>query len=400
MVAALIVFRLLATIPLPGIDAARLEQFFSNSALIGFLNILSGGGLANLSIVMLGVTPYITASIIMQLSTVISPRIKSMYQEEGELGRKRFAQYSRYLTVPLAVLQAVGLLFFFQSQGIIDNVGWYLFAVNVAVAVGGSMLLMWIGELITEYGIGNGISLIIFAGIVASVPQTIATLLFTFEQSQIPVYLAFIVAMVLITFGVVYISESERPVPVTYAKRVVGNKVAGGVQTYLPLRLNQAGVMPIIFALSILTLPQIGLTFFSGSSIPNAAEIAQFLLSFPGSSAVYAVAYFAFVFLFTYFFTAVTIDPNQMANNLQKNGAFVPGVRPGIQTAEHLGRIITRITLVGAVFLGAIAVLPLVMEYATGLTTLAVGGTALLIVVSVVLDVVRKIDAQISLREY
>lgn len=400
MIAALIVFRLLATIPLPGIDAARLEQFFSNSALIGFLNILSGGGLANLSIVMLGVTPYITASIIMQLSTVISPRIKSMYQEEGELGRKRFAQYSRYLTVPLAVLQAVGLLFFFQSQGIIDNVGWYLFAVNVAVAVGGSMLLMWIGELITEYGIGNGISLIIFAGIVASVPQTIATLLFTFEQSQIPIYLAFIVAMVLITFGVVYISESERPVPVTYAKRVVGNKVAGGVQTYLPLRLNQAGVMPIIFALSILTLPQIGLTFFSGSSIPNAAEIAQFLLSFPGSSAVYALAYFAFVFLFTYFFTAVTIDPNQMANNLQKNGAFVPGVRPGIQTAEHLGRIITRITLVGAVFLGAIAVLPLVMEYATGLTTLAVGGTALLIVVSVVLDVVRKIDAQISLREY
>ncbi|MCL9971881.1 MAG: preprotein translocase subunit SecY [Candidatus Pacebacteria bacterium] len=400
MVAGLILFRLMATIPLPGIDHARLEAFFSDSALLGFLNVFSGGGLSNLSIMMLGVAPYITASIIMQLGTVLSPKLKALYSEEGELGRKQFAQYSRLLSVPLAVMQGVGLLFFFQAQGIVLDLGWYLFAVNVAVAVAGSMLLMWIGELITEYGIGNGLSLIIFAGIVASLPSTIAQLAFTFDPSQIPLYVTFVAAALAITFGVVYVSESERPIPVTYAKRVMGNQVTGGVQSYVPLRLNQAGVMPIIFALSILTLPQIGVTYLSTSGSGAVSEIANLLLTFPGSEVVYAVVYFFFVILFTYFFTAITFDPTQMANNLQKNGAFVPGVRPGQTTAEYIGRVITRITLVGALFLGVIAVLPLIIQNLTGVAALAIGGTALLIIVSVVLDVVRKIDAQLSLREY
>jgi preprotein translocase subunit SecY len=400
MLAGLIVFRLMSVIPLPGIDQLRLEAFFSDSALLGFLNVFSGGGLSNLSIMMLGVAPYITASIIMQLGTVLSPKLKSLYSEEGELGRKAFAQYSRMLTVPLAIMQAVGLLFFFQAQGIMGDFGWYLFAVNVAIAVAGSMLLMWIGELITEYGIGNGISLIIFAGIVASLPSTIAQIAFTFDPSQIPLYIAVLAAALAITFGVVYVSESERPIPVTYAKRVMGNQVTGGVQSYVPLRLNQAGVMPIIFALSILTLPQIGLTYLSQAAIPTFSDLANTLLTFQGASIVYAVMYFLFVVLFTYFFTAITFDPTQMANNLQKNGAFVPGVRPGVNTAEYIGRVITRITLVGALFLGVIAVLPLIIQQLTGLTTLAIGGTALLIIVSVVLDVVRKIDAQLSLREY
>ncbi len=400
MVAGLVVFRFMSTIPLPGIDAARLQAFFGQSELFGFLNVFSGGGLSNLSIVMLGVAPYITASIIMQLGTVLAPKLKALYSEEGEMGRKRFAQYSRTLTIPLAIAQAVGLLLFFQSQGIMSSEGPFLFAVNVALAVAGSMLIMWIGELMTEYGIGNGVSLIIFAGIVASFPSILAQLAFTFDPSQIPVFIAFVAAALAITYGVVYISEAERPIPVTYAKRVVGAQVAGGVQTYLPLRLNQAGVMPIIFALSILTLPQILLTYLGQSGTGVLAQIATLLQTFPGSDILYAVVYFVFVILFTYFFTAITFDPTQMANNLQRNGAFVPGVRPGQTTSEYIGRVITRITLVGAVFLGVVAVLPLVVQNLTGLTALAIGGTSLLIVVSVVLDIVRKIDAQLSLREY
>lgn len=400
MVAGLVAFRFMSTIPLPGIDSARLQAFFGQSDLLGFLNVFSGGGLSNLSIVMLGVAPYITASIIMQLGTVLSPKLKALYSEEGEMGRKRFSQYSRTLTVPLAIAQAVGLLLFFQAQQIMSNGGWFLFAVNVAIAVAGSMLIMWIGELMTEYGIGNGVSLIIFAGIVAGLPAVITQLAFTFDPSQIPLFVGFAVAGLAITYGVVYISEAERPIPVTYAKRVVGTQVAGGVQTYLPLRLNQAGVMPIIFALSILTLPQILLSYFSQSGTGVLAQLAQTLQNFPGSDVVYAVVYFVFVILFTYFFTAITFDPTQMATSLQRNGAFVPGVRPGQTTSEYIGRVITRITLVGAVFLGVVAVLPLIVQNLTGLTALAIGGTSLLIVVSVVLDIVRKIDAQLSLREY
>lgn len=401
VLAALIVFRMLAAIPIPGIDETKLDQFFSNSAFLGLLNVFSGGGLSNLSIVMLGVSPYITASIIMQLGTILSPKLKSLYSEEGEMGRKSFAQYSRLLMLPLAILQGVGFLYYFQTQGIVENLGMYAFAVNTAIIVAGSALLMWIGELVSEFGIGNGVSLIIFAGIVAHLPQTIAQLAFTFDPSQIPLYVAFVVAAILITAGVVYISEAERPVAVTYAKRTMGANVTGGVQTYVPLRLNQAGVIPIIFALSILTFPQLALSFAAQlTQYPTISGLAQQLLTFPGASVAYAISYFLFVFLFTYFFTAVTFDPFQMANNLQKNGAFVPGVRPGLNTGEYLGRVITRITLVGALFLGIIAVLPLVMQYATGVTALSIGGTALLIVVSVVLDLVRKIDAQVSLREY
>jgi len=398
---ALVLFRLLAAIPIPGVNVAQLEQFFSNSQFLGLLNVFSGGGLSNLSIVMLGVGPYITASIIMQLGTILSPKLKALYSEEGEMGRKAFGQYSRLLSIPLAILQGWGLLYYFEAQGVLDPLSWYLFMANVAIVVAGSTLLMWLGELTTEFGIGNGVSLIIFAGIVASLPQTLVQLAFNFDPSQIPLYAAFLVAAVLITFGVVYVSEAERPVPVTYAKRVVGDKVTSGVQTYVPLRLNQAGVIPIIFALSIIAFPQVILNFLTKvTSVPNVADIAQTLLTFPGGSVVYAFSYFFFVFVFTYFFTAVTFDPTQMATNLQKNGAFVPGVRPGLATAEYLGRVITRITFVGAVFLGIIAVLPLVMQYLTGFTALALGGTALLILVSVVLDVVRKIDAQVSLREY
>lgn len=397
---ALILFRLLATIPIPSVDPTALQSFLANNQFFGLLNIFSGGGFSNLSIVMLGVGPYITASIVMQLLTVLVPKLKEMYQEEGDAGRARFMQYSRYLTVPLALIQGFAFLLILQQQGIIASMSLEMAITNTLIVAAGSILLMWLGELITEFGIGNGVSLIIFAGIVAIIPSTLAQLVFSFEISQLPTYVAFAAAAVAITAGVVFISEAERPIPVTYARRVRGSKVMGGVSTYLPLRLNQAGVMPIIFALSFLLFPQMIATFLSASSIPWLASGASTVLAGLNNQALYGVMYFLLVFIFTYFYTAITFEPHQIAKNLQKNGAFIPGVRPGHTTAEYLGNIITRITLVGALFLGLIAVLPIILQGATGLTALTIGGTALLIVVSVVLDVVKKVDAQTSIREY
>jgi preprotein translocase subunit SecY len=397
---ALIVFRALAAIPIPSVDPLALQQFLSNNQFLGLLNIFSGGGFSNLSIVMLGVGPYITASIVMQLLTVLVPKLKEMYQEEGDSGRARFMQYSRYLTVPLALMQGFAFLLILQQQGIIPPMDLAAAITNTLIVAAGSLLLMWIGELITEFGVGNGVSLIIFAGIVAIIPSTLAQVIFSFDVAQIPTYLAMAAVGIAITAGVVYISEAERPIPVTYARRVRGSKVMGGVSTYLPLRVNQAGVMPIIFALSFLLFPQMIATFLAASSIPWLASGANSVLAALTNQAIYGAMYFVLVFVFTYFYTAITFEPNQIAKNLQKNGAFIPGVRPGGTTAEYLGNIITRITLVGALFLGFIAVVPIILQGLTGITALTIGGTALLIAVSVVLDVVKKVDAQTSIREY
>lgn len=401
VIGALALFRVLAAIPVPGVDPIQLAQFFQNNQFLGFLNIFSGGGLSSLSIVMLGVGPFITASIIMQLLTIVFPSVKSMYQEEGEIGRKKFTQYSRLLTVPLAAVQGFSFIFLLQSQGVIAVSTPVDFAVNLLIIVAGSMLLTWIGELMTEFGVGNGVSILIFAGIVAGLPQTLSQLAFSFDPSQIPLYVTFLIAALLVTYGVVVMTEAERPVPVTYARAgQAGGRNQSAVSTYLPLRINQAGVIPIIFALSILLFPQLILNFLSQANLGTLSVVATSLLTIPYGAVLYGAFYFLLVFLFTFFYTAVTFDPHRMADNLQKSGAFVPGVRPGNQTSEYIGRIITRITLVGALFLGAVAILPLIMQSLTGFTALAIGGTALLIVVSVVLDIVRKVDAQISLREY
>lgn len=397
---ALVVFRLLAAIPVPGVSLAALETLLSQSQFLSLFNVFSGGGFSSVSIVMIGVGPYITASIVMQLMTVLVPKLKEMYQEEGDAGRQRFAMYSRYLTVPLAFLQAFGFLLLLQQNGIVPALTPLGFATNVFVIAAGSVLLMWIGELITEFGIGNGVSLIIFAGIVAAIPSQIAQALFAFDISQIPTYIGFIVAAIVIMAGVVFITESERPIPVTYARRVRGNKVLGGISTYLPLRVNQAGVMPIIFALSFLLFPQMIATFLAQSSISWLSSGATAVVNGLANNWIYGSLYFLFVVVFTYFYTAITFEPNQIAKNLQKNGAFIPGVRPGIMTSEYLGNIITRITLVGALFLGFLAVLPIILQGVTGITAITIGGTALLIVVSVVLDLVKKVDAQTSIREY
>ena len=397
---ALVVFRLLAAIPIPGIDATQLEAFLTNNQFFGLLNIFAGGGFSTLSIVMLGVGPYITASIVMQLMTILIPKLKEMYQEEGDSGRQRFAQYSRYISIPLAFMQAFAFLLLLQQNGIVPALSTFEFAVNVFVVAAGSVLLMWIGELISEFGVGNGVSLIIFAGIVASLPSTISQAIFSFDPSQIPLYVALVVAGLVITAGVVYITEAERPIPVTYARRVRGSKVLGGVSTYLPLRVNQAGVIPIIFALSFLLFPQMIGSFMAAASLAWVANAGTAIVNALSNQWVYGSLYFVLVFVFTYFYTAITFEPNQIAKNLQKSGAFIPGVRPGGTTSEYLGNIITRITLVGALFLGIIAVFPIVLQGITGLTAITIGGTALLIAVSVVLDLVKKIDAQTSIREY
>jgi len=397
---ALIIFRLLAAIPIPGVDTAELNQFLNNNQFFGILNIFSGGGLSNLSIIMLGVGPYITGSIIMQLLTIMVPALKKIYHEEGEAGRKKFAQYGRLLTVPLAAIQGFSLLYILEKENILVNLTTFNRITDIFIVIAGSVLLMWIGELVSEFGIGNGVSLIIFAGIVAHLPAWVSQHIFTFDISQLPLYIVFVVVGVLILAGIVLVTEAERPIPVTYAKRVRGAKMYGGGSTYLPLRVNQAGVIPIIFALSILLFPQMIGTFLARYSNVVISKISHALILFTNTSVLYAVLYFIFVFLFTYFYTAVTFDPEALSENLQKNGAFIPGIRPGASTSLYISNVLNRITLLGATFLGIVAILPLIMQFITGNTSFALGGTSILIVVSVVLDLMKKVDAQISMREY
>jgi preprotein translocase subunit SecY len=323
-----------------------------------------------------------------------------MYQEDGEIGRKKFNQISRLITVPLALVQGLALLSFLGKQGILGDMSIFGMVTNISVVVAGSLFIMWIGELMSEFGIGNGVSIIIFAGIVASIPTALSQFLFTFDIANLPTYLLFLIIGALIVAGVVIVSEAERPVPVTYAKQIRGEHVSGGTQTYLPIRVNQAGVIPIIFALSILLFPQMIGSFLATSANTVLVSISNGLMWFVNNTWIYSITYFILVFLFTYFYTAVTFDPEQISTNLQKNGAFIPGIRPGPSTKEYLSKILNRTTMMGAVFLGVIAVLPLVMKSITGITSFSIGGTSLLIVVSVVLDLIKKTDAQLSMREY
>ncbi|MFP4022313.1 MAG: preprotein translocase subunit SecY [Candidatus Paceibacterota bacterium] len=400
LLSGLVIFTILRAIPIPGVDAQKLSEFLQSQQFFGLLDIFSGGGLSNFSIVMLGIGPFITASIIMQLMTVMSPKVKSLYHEEGEAGKRKFIQYSRMLTVPLAMIQSFGFLTLLSREGVLSQLSSFDMITSVIVIAAGSVLLMWIGELITQYGIGNGISLLIFAGIVASLPGVVAERLFDFDISQLPLYLGFLGVAAAVIFGVVLITEAERPVPVTYAKQVRGQRTKSGVSTYLPLRLNQGGVIPIIFALSILLFPQMVFEFLRNVDNEFVASFSERAVMLFENGWVYASIYFILVFAFTYFYVAITFDPDAISKNLQKGGAFIPGIRPGEPTAEYIGNIVTRITLVGAVFLGVVAVLPLAMRAITGIEALAIGGTALLITVVVLTDLIKKIDAQITLREY
>src|SRR3972149_6154689 len=400
LIGALVLFRLLASIPIPGVDKNALASFFASNQFFGLLNIFSGGGLSQLSIVMLGVGPYITASIIMQLGTIIFPQVKQAYFEEGEAGRAKFIEWSRLLTIPIAVLQGIGFFLLLESQGVIAHLSTVSLIANIAIIAAGSMLLMWLGELVTEFGIGNGVSLIILAGILASVPPSLSQTLFAATAANIPSYLAFTLLGLAMIYAVVVVSDAERSIPIAYARAMRGVAMSQGAATYLPIRLLQAGVLPLIFALSLLLLPQMVLSMLGAFKIAFASSAALWYTAFLSNPWQYGAVYFLLVVLFTYFYTAVTFEPHRVAENLQKTGAFVPGVRPGRETEDYIGKVVNRITLPGAVFLGLIAVSPSIIQGLTGVTTLVLGGTALLIAVQVALDLARKIDAQVSLREY
>ena len=396
------VFRLAANLPIPGIDRGRLDEFFGSNQIFGLLNIFSGGALEQLSVVMLGLGPFITATIMLQLMTMIFPKLKEMYQESGEQGRQKFNQYGRMLTVPLALLQGFGFITLLTRQNVIAPLGFFDLITTLITVTAGAIFLMWLGELISEKGIGNGISLMIFAGIVASVPLSVRNLILTATRDQIPTIIAFFVLAIVIIAGVVIVNEARRNIPVSYAKRIRGGKMYGGVSTFLPLSLNPAGVIPIIFALSIMLFPSMIANFLGASSTGVVVRIAEILNAFSANIWLYGFFYFLLVVLFTYFYTAVTFNPDTVATNLQKQGGFVPGIRPGKPTAQHLYYILNRTLLVGALFLGTIAVLPSVVQGMTGVTTFAflVGGTSILIVVSVLLETIRQIDAQLAMRDY
>lgn len=396
----LVAYRVLAAVPVPGVDAAKLANYFNSNQLFGFLNFFSGGGLSNLSIVMLGVGPYITATIIMQLLTIIFPKFKEMYYEEGARGQAKFNQYSRLLTVPLALVQAYGFLSLLISQGVIDRPDPFSLIRNVIVIACGSMVALWLGELITEQKVGNGISLIILAGIIARLPASVGTALVSYTSSQLPTYIGFVVIAVLLIGGIVYLNEGERKIPVAYARQVRGNKMYGGAQSYLPLKVNQAGMIPLIFAISVLLFPQFLASIVNIFSSHWGLALNNFATGFVANQLAYGIVYFFLVFIFTYFYTAITFNPEEVAKNLQRSGGFVPGIRPGENTEKFFGSIVNRITFFGATFLGLIAILPIIIQRITGIAVLTISGTAILIVVAVALETMRQVDSQLTVREY
>ncbi len=400
VIAILAITRLLSAIPIPSIAGADITKFLEGNQFLGLLNIFAGGGLSTLSIVMLGVQPYITASIIMQLLTVLVPSLKVMSQEEGESGRRKFAQYSRWMTPFLAVAQGAGLLALFTKQGIIPALSSSTLVLNLLIITAGSMIMMWLGETINEKGIGNGLSMIIFSGIVATLPSKLLGTLSTVSASQIPLYIALGVAFVLVLIGIVSVTEAERPLEVTYAKQSRGYATTSTTSSYLPLRLTMAGVIPVIFAVSILMFPQLMAQLMASSNVALLQQISSFILSVLGNSWIYGIIYFLLIVIFTFFYTAVTFDAQKTSENLQKSGAFVPGQRPGEDTTRFISDTLMRVTSIEALFLGCVALLPIILSGLTGIATLSVGGTSLLIAVSVVIDLLKKIDAQLTMREY
>ncbi|MFC1662764.1 preprotein translocase subunit SecY [Patescibacteria group bacterium] len=397
----LVIFRIAAHIPIPGVNHDALREFFGSNQLLGLLNIFSGGALENFSIVMIGVGPYITASIIMQLLTMIIPKLEEL-NKEGEAGRQKINQWTRMLTVPMAILQSYGTITILrqQGQGIIPDMSTIELLLAMLTITAGSVFLMWLGELISEKKIGNGISLLIFAGIVAGLPLQAQQTVAVFDSSQAINVGIFVILAVVTIAGVVLINEGQRKIPVTYARRIRGNRVFGGTTSHLPMRVNQAGVIPIIFAISLVLLPPIVAQFFVNSENSIIANVAQWILDHMQAGLIYGIFYFVLVVAFTYFYTTIIFHPDQISENLQKQGGFIPGIRPGRMTAEYLNYVSNRIILAGALFLGVIAVLPNIAQAATGIQTLVLGGTSLLIVVSVVIETVKQIDAQLVMRDY
>ncbi|NCD00951.1 preprotein translocase subunit SecY [bacterium] len=396
----LVIFRFTAHIPIPGVDAQALKELFSSNQLLGLMNVFSGGGMQNFSIVMMGIAPYITSSIIFQLLGMIVPKIEEMQKDES--GRQKINMWTRWATLPLAALQAYGMITLLtrSSYQILGDISALKMFIMILTISAGTMFLMWIGELITEKQVGNGISLLIFAGIISAVPSSIQQVVVNFSQSQLFMLIGFIVITIITVIGVVIINEGQRNIPVQYARQIRGNRAFGGTSTHLPLRVNMAGVIPIIFAISIILFPSMIAQFFVSAQTAWIANLAQWTIQVFNNQLIYGILYFVLVFAFTYFYTEVVFHPKQIAENLQRQGGFIPGIRPGKQTEEYLAKTTHKIIFVGALFLGLIAILPLIMKAFTGIQALSVGGTSLLIVVSVVIETVKQVESQLTMREY
>jgi preprotein translocase subunit SecY len=398
--AIIFVFRMFAFVTIPAINLAKLKDLFAGNQFLVLLDIFSGGTLVNFSILAIGLNPYINASIAIQLMSMVYPPLEAL-SKEGEFGRFKLNQYTRFIALPIAFLQSIGMFFFLKNQGIIGNLGFLeLLAFSLSLTAG-TFILMWLGELISEFGVGNGVSFIILAGIVGRIPvmlwQSVTTIS---QESFIPSLI-----LILISFGVVLavviLNEAQRKIPVYYAKRIRGGKMYGGSTNYLPIKLSQAGVIPIIFAVSFVLFPQLIGNFLASSNNSALAGIGQFLVSvFNTQGAIYNVIYFFLVVLFTFFYSSVVFNPQKITDEIQKYGGFIPGIRPGKNTRDYLQAVLYRITFIGAIFLGTIAVLPNILSTITGQQMIFFGGTSILIVVSVILETYKVVQAQLFSHSY
>jgi len=395
-----VVFRLAAHVPVPGVDLEALKQLFSRSQFLGMLDIFSGGTLANFSIIAIGLNPYINASIVIQLLTMVFPKLEEM-QKEGEIGREKMNQYTRFLTVPIAIFQSIGMLAILKKQNIIVGLNAFDISLIVVTMVAGCLFMMFLGELITQHGLGNGISLLIFGGIVGRMPASLVQTISVAETLNVFNLVVFVVMAVAVVAAISFVNEATRQIKVSYARRQRGGKSFGGNTSHLPLRVNQAGVIPIIFAVSMVLIPSMIGGFLQSVSNPNLASFGTSLTRlFNPNGWFYNLSYFIMVIAFTFFYTAVTFNPDKIAEDIKKYGGFIPGIRPGLKTAEYLKKILNRITLAGAVFLGLVAILPSIARSLTGITTMMIGGTGILIVVSVVLETSKSLEAQLLMRNY
>jgi len=399
VLAIMVVYRIGAHIPVPGVDVAAIQEFLFAGAgeaggVFDFLDMFAGGALSNFSVFALSITPYITASIILQLLTVVSPRLEEL-QRQGREGRKKIAQYTRYLTVLLALIQSVGITMYILQFGAVPNPNAFDIIVIVVSLTAGTTVLMWLGEQINEYGIGNGISILIFTSIIARFPYEIIETWTLFQAGALTVFnlILFGILAVIITAGIVYVQEGERRIPVQYSKRIVGRKVYGGKSTHIPMKVNQAGVMPVIFASSVLLFPGVVAQVIPFDWAQGMADLIR-----PGSN-LYIVLYGMLTFFFTYFYTAITFNPEEVADNMKKYGGFIPGIRPGQATVKYLDKILVRVTLVGALFLSAVALLPFAMGPLTGVE-IHWGGTSLLIMIGVALQTMQQIESHLLMRHY
>lgn len=395
----LIVFRFTAHIPAAGIDRSSLKLLFFNSPLLSLLDVFSGGTLANFSIMALGLNPYINASIIFQLLGYVIPSLEQL-QKEGEYGQEKINQYTKLLTVPLAAVQGFAMYSLLRSQQVITSLSPLAILSLILTMTAGTVFAVWLGDLISEHGLKNGVSFLIFVGIVSRLPIVLGQSITTFQSQDILKIILFLIVALAVIAGIIFMNEAVRRIPIQYSRRS-GNVSLSPVSSYLPLRLNQAGVIPIIFAVSLVLIPSLISQFLSGSANPGLAAIAVSIgRIFDPQSLIYNLVYFLLVFGFTYFYTAVVFNPDKISENLQKGGGFIPGIRPGISTAKYLSFVLSRITLIGGIFLGLVAILPSFFQKTIGVSNLAIGGTGILIVVSVVLEVARGLEGELAMRKY